>query len=211
MMDRIFNMENPFWSFLNKMADVVVLELLWLLTSLPIITIGASSSAFWHCLLRLVRDEEGSISRDFFRAFRESLRTGTIVWLIQLAVILILLADLWLSWQMKNDTGVFLLGVFLVLAVFAALLSLFLYPLAGRFDFGWKKVLGNSVFLTLRHLPHAVCMLLILVVAALGSWLFTYAVIFLPPLAFYLDGKLLLWIFDQYMEDEPETEELAAD
>ena len=92
-------------------------------------------------------------------------------------------------------------------ALFAALVSLFLYPLVGRFDFNWKKVLGNSIFLTLRHLPYAVCMLLLILLAALGSWLFTYGIIFLPPIAFYLDGKLLLWIFDRYMEDDGEKEE----
>lgn len=206
MLDRIFNMENPFWTFLNKLADIVILEFLWLLTSIPLITIGASSCALWHCVLRLIRDEEGRITSNYFRAFRESLRTGTAVWAVHLAVIAVLTADFLICRRMQSAVGVFLLGAVLVLSVFAATVSIFLYPLSGRFDFTWKKVIGNSIFLTLRHLPHALCMLLIYVVAALGSWLITYAVIILPPLAFFLNGKLILWIFDQYMEDDEEEE-----
>ena len=210
MLDKIFNMENPFWTFVNKLADVVILELLWLLASLPLITVGAASAAFWHNTLRIVEDQEGRMVSGFFTAFRKSFKTGTAVWLIQLAAGLWLVLDVYICLKAESVIAVFLLGMLCVLSAVFLLASLFLYPLIGRFDFSVKKILGNSVFLCIRHFPHALCMLILAGAAFFASYHFIYAITLLPALAFYLDAMLINWIFSHYMQNEDQNKQKGA-
>lgn len=206
MLNRIFNVENKFWLFANKMADVVILELVWLITSLPLITVGAASAAFWHMLLQMAEDQEGRLLQGYFRAFRRNFRLGTKLWLLQLGIGLLFGVDILFCIRGNKGWPAFLLGVFAVLALFWMLASAFLYPLAGRFDFTFRKIISNSFFLALRHLPHAFCILLAPGLALAGSYYIPYAVIVLPPLALYLNALIYNWIFSQYMAEE-EAEE----
>ncbi len=165
MLNKIFDMENPFWTFLNKLADVVILELLWIVTSLPLFTVGAASSAFWHVTLRLSEDTEGGIVSNYFTAFKKSFKVGTVVWLIQFAAGLWIFLDAYICFKSNNMTAIFLVGFFLVLGAFWLMVSMFLYPLIGRFTFPVKKIIGNSAFLALKHFPHKLCIILIPVAA----------------------------------------------
>ena len=212
-MNQIFNMENPFWTFDNKMADILVLEIFWVFTSIPLVTIGASSAAYWHCILRIVDGKEGHIYSEYFREFKRSFMTGTAVWFIHLAAGLFIVFDIWVCFQIKQNYAGFLLGSFCVMALFYLMISTYVYPLVGHHHFGVKKVIGNSVFLMLRHLPHSFSMVLISALAAAGAAYFGsfWVVMLLPLAASYLNGKLLMWIFSQYeeKEDEPDGEELS--
>lgn len=209
MLNKIFNMENPFWTFANKLADVVILELLWILTSLPLFTAGASSSAFWHVALRLAEDTEGRVTKNYFTAFKRNFKAGTIVWLIQLAAALWIFLDAYICFKSDNMATIFLLGFFLVLGVFWLMTSMFLYPLIGRFDFSVKKIIGNSAFLSLKHFPHTLCLILLPAAAFAASCYFQSGFLFiaLPALAFYLDAMLYNAIFSLYMEESRSEDE----
>ena len=203
MLNKIFNMENPFWTFANKLADVVILELLWIITCLPLFTAGAASSAFWHVTLRLSENTEGRVIRGYFTAFKKSFKTGTIVWLIQLAAALWIFLDAYICFKSDHVAAIFLVGFFLVLGAFWLMTSMFLYPLIGRFDFSAKKIIGNSAFLSLKHFPHTLCIILLPAAAFAACYYFhsSFLLIALPALAFYLDAMLYNWIFSLYMEE----------
>lgn len=207
MLNRIFNVENRFWTFANKLADVIILELAWLVTSLPILTIGAASTAFWHVVLLIAEDQEGRILGTYFRMFRKSLKQGTVLWACQLGTGVFLFLDIFLcAVVMKGAAGYILTCVFGVLGIMWLLASMFLYPIAGRFHFPTRKILGNSFFLALRHLPHTIVMILLVAAAAVGSVRIPYMIIYLPPIVLYINAKIYLWIFSLYMEDTGEEE-----
>ena len=81
-MGALFNLENPVWNFMGKVADLVILNLLALICSIPIVTIGASWTAMYYVTIKIVRKEEGYIIRDFFRSFKENFKQATIIWLL---------------------------------------------------------------------------------------------------------------------------------
>ena len=66
----IFSYDNPMTRFLAKLGKLLWLNILWLITSLPLFTLGASTCALYYTTLRLVRDEEGYLTREYFHAFR---------------------------------------------------------------------------------------------------------------------------------------------
>ena len=78
---------------LNKMADLMILDLIALVCCIPIITIGASMTALHYMALKIVRNEEVYIVRGFWKSFKMNFRQATVIWLIQILVMLIMGLD----------------------------------------------------------------------------------------------------------------------
>lgn len=212
MLDALFSPENKFWMFVAKVADMFFLQCLWLICCIPIVTAGASTAALWKCLNLLARDQEGKPFSDFCKAFKKSFRTATKVWLTQLIAIVFLAADAFACLSMTKagqfpQVMMFLLGVVTVLAVAVVIISFWLYPLAGVYThFGWRKVLSNSVYLTLRHLPHTLSCTLLLISSFVVCYYFPKALVLLPILVCYLCAKVTVWIFSHYPNPSDETQ-----
>ena len=67
MLSGFFNYDNPVWRFIGKFWDVIMLSVLWMVCSIPVVTIGASTTAMYYVTLKLVRDEDGYTFRYFFK------------------------------------------------------------------------------------------------------------------------------------------------
>lgn len=201
MLNRVFNVENGFWTFANKVADMVILEILWLVFCIPVVTIGASTAAFWNVMIRMAKDEESYMLSNFLLAFRENFRSSTCVWVIQAAVGTTLGVDLFLCLKMGTEVTMFVFGVLGMLALFFGLFSVWLYPLAGTYGFTWKKVLGNAVFLTMGHLPHTISCLAVFAAAVAVSTKVPYIFLVLPVLACYAEARVMVWVFAKYKDD----------
>ena len=93
-MRNFFNIDNPFFRFLSQMADLMILNFLFILCSLPFFTAGASLCALFYVLFKMRENEEGYIARSFFKAFKENFKKGTVIWLIMLLLGLIFRQDL---------------------------------------------------------------------------------------------------------------------
>ena len=95
MFSGFFNYDNPVWRFIGKFWDVLIVNLLWIVCSIPIVTIGASTTAMYYVTLRLARDDDGYTFRSFFKSFRENFKQATAIWLIFLTVGLLLACDVY--------------------------------------------------------------------------------------------------------------------
>ena len=82
----IFSYESKFSQALIKLCYSCYLNLLWFLCSLPIFTIGASTTALYYVSLKIVQGEDSNLTRLFFRSFRQNFRQATTLWLILLAI-----------------------------------------------------------------------------------------------------------------------------
>ena len=82
----IFEEGSPFQGFLNKVTDLLILNLVTLLLCLPVITAGAALTAMHYVLLKMVRGEEGYIVKSFFRAFKREFRQATVMWVMFMAL-----------------------------------------------------------------------------------------------------------------------------
>lgn len=90
---KFFDLESPLMQVLNKVADLMILNLLTVLFCIPVITVGASLTAMHYVALKMARNEECYIARDFFKSFRMNLKQGTVIWLIELFLVLVLAGD----------------------------------------------------------------------------------------------------------------------
>ena len=80
-MSNFFNMDNGLFRALGKLADLMLLNILFLVCSLPIFTIGASFTAMYYVTLKLAENEEGYIARGFLKSFKQNFKQATIIWL----------------------------------------------------------------------------------------------------------------------------------
>ena len=93
-MSALFNLDNPFWRFMSKLGDMIMLTVVWLVCCIPIVTIGPATTAMYYVMLKLVRDLEGSVFKQYFKSFKENLKQGMIIGVIMTLLGAILLFDL---------------------------------------------------------------------------------------------------------------------
>ena len=85
-MHNFFNPDNAVMQFITKVVYSVYLNILWFICCIPIVTAGASTTALFYVTLKMVRNEEGNITKAFFSSFKSNFKQSTIIWLILLAL-----------------------------------------------------------------------------------------------------------------------------
>lgn len=158
-MSKLFRMDSPLMRFLTKIADLMVLNILFCVTSIPLITIGASWTALYSVTLKMVRDEEGSVSRSYFRSFRQNFRQATLLWLGVLVVLALLVLDIRVLNGMTGGTAPGLLRVGVeILALLGIMVLQYLFPSLARFEASLADTLKNACMMVLAHLPKTALM-----------------------------------------------------
>lgn len=158
-MSKLFRMDSPLMRFLTKIADLMVLNILFCVTSIPLITIGASWTALYSVTLKMVRDEEGSVSRSYFRSFRQNFRQATLLWLGVLVVLALLALDIRVLNGMAEGTAPGLLRVGVeILALLGIMVLQYLFPSLARFEASLADTLKNACMMALAHLPKTALM-----------------------------------------------------
>lgn len=153
MSSRVFAADSALMRVLSRVADVMLLNLLFVATSLPILTLGASLTALCSTAMRIVRGRCDSVTGDYLRAFRQNARQGSV-----LALVILALAGVLAAWYVVVTTLVtspigqlVLLAVWFVLALQLVLVALFAFPYLASFDDPTARVLRNARLLAWRH------------------------------------------------------------
>jgi uncharacterized membrane protein YesL len=139
--------------------------MLWFVCCLPVITIGASTTALYSVMQKVVRDQEDRLTPSFFRAFRDNFRQATVIWLILAAFGAFLGLDAYILLHLRTGSaGAFwtvLTAVLAVLAAFYVVELLYVFPLLARFEnttfaLMWNAVITGVHFLIVTALVAAV-------------------------------------------------------
>ncbi len=157
----LFTTDGKLFRALSKFADLVTLNLLWIVCCLPIVTIGASTTALYYVLLKMVKGEESYIAKDFFHSFLENFKQATRIWVIFCGIGSILYFDFYFSAHAGGE-GTRLL--FLPFALITALLIMtvcYVFPVLSFFKNSTKKTLKNSFFMALAHLPYTILIVIV--------------------------------------------------
>ncbi len=180
-MNHLFNLDGPVLQFINKIVYSVYLNILWFICCIPVITIGASTTALFYVTLKISKNEEGSITKAFFHSFKENLRQGTVIWLILLAFGIILGIDGYVLYHMRFENVFWTLctAVFCVAAAAYAIILMYIFPLLARFDNTIGAMFKNALFIGVRFLFCTALMAVIyFVMLLIVVRIFTPAVIF---------------------------------
>ena len=209
-MGKIFNLDAPVIRFLGKVGEIMMLTVLWLLCCLPFFTVGAATAALYRLMFNLKEDRSTKVS-DYFRAFQENFKKGTLLWLVLLAVVALLAVLYWLiAWVESDLIRLVLLVAFSAMFFVAFIAAVYLFPLTAFFENTVKGTLRNAVAMGMGHLRSSIpaCALLLLpVVAALVSYDIFMRLLFLwlvlaPGAIAYGIVCILTPVFQKYSPEE---------
>ena len=152
-MDSLFSADSPLMRGLTRLADIMILNLIFIVTSIPLVTLGASLTALNFTAMRIATGECNSVVEDYFRSFRQNFRQATIIGLL-----LALFAGALAAWYAVIPTLGFgniaefvLLAIWYVIAFNFAVAVLFLFPYLANFEGSTRDVLRNARLLSWRH------------------------------------------------------------
>ena len=213
---RFFSYESKFSQLLLKLCYACYLNLLWFVCSLPIVTIGASTTALYYTCLKIVRDEDSHVGATFFRAFRENFKQSTVIWLILLGIGLFLGADGYILYHLRkiSEGPVAVMWTLILAVVIAAAIAyvielLYVFPLVASVQNTNAAMLKNAFFVGTHYLFATI------LVFAVHFAMFFVVVAWFTPLIVFGEGLCALvsaWLLNSvlisvsYVPDE-ESEE----
>lgn len=155
---KLFNPDSRIMIFLSRVADLVILNILWLVCCVPVVTIGASTTAMYHVIRHWQKDSVSSIVRDFFQSFKEDFKQATPVYLILLIPTAAVVMNAMLIFNPENSAAVpsYLLVIWFISALILLFISSFVYPVMAFFADSIFKTLRNAMVLALANLPRTI-------------------------------------------------------
>lgn len=156
----MFSPDSKFMQVISRITDLILLNILFLITCLPIVTIGAAATALYDLCFRLMREEYSGIFRSYFRAFRANFKQATLAWLV---LLVILLPALYYLTALLALEGIlrYAAFVFVILLVLGGMTASLVFPWLSQFDNTAIQSLKNALILSLSRLPRAMAVLLI--------------------------------------------------
>ena len=161
-MARAWNPESPVMKALTRVFDLMLVNVLFILTSLPVVTIGASLTAMHYVLLHIARNEEGYIVRSYFRAFRMNFRQSTIVWICMLLVGGVLVMDYRILDRLPEHSRQVASILLIIVAIVYICTLIYLYPFLARFENTIFELFKNTLVVSLVFFIRTVAMIIIL-------------------------------------------------
>ena len=212
---RVFDLDGPLMSILNKIADMMILNILALICCLPIFTAGAAFTALHYVALKIVRNEEGYIAKSFFKAFKENFKQATIIWMVLLVAILLLVADFWLIKEFDLELGYWfkvILGAVFVLVIFTAT---FVFAALARFSNTTLQTIKNAFAMSVLQFPKTILMIILYLIPIVAGAFFYQAIPFVLMfgisvpvwLSAMLYNKFFQGLEDKIMENMEKKEE----
>lgn len=201
-----FVIDSPLMRTLGKIGDIIFLNLLFVVTSIPLFTIGTALSAMYTVTMKIVRGQDPAVIREYFRAYKRNFRTATVCWVAMALAAALLFVDFRLIGVLEGtvrSAARILLGAVLGLW---CLMFLYLFPYIARFENTILQSMKNAWMLSVAHLPSTLLMLIItggLVIATLyTSRSFVIATILWTFFGFaavaWVQSYLLVRIFSKY-------------
>lgn len=209
-MARRYGTDNPLMRFMDGVSDVIFLSIFWVIGCIPVLTIGASTTALYYAAMRSIRGE-GSAAKDFFKSYRENLKQAVLIELIILALAVFLYAAIRAAESLEGGAAAILHVLSVFLLFLGVIVAGYLFPLLSRFDVSISDLFRNAFFISVSNFPYTVAIsilnlipLIIFVIWPSGFMRILLVMLFLAPgLIARINSTMLIRVFLKY---EPEDE-----
>lgn len=152
--------DSPIMSFLSKVADLFILNALTLIFSIPLVTIGAATTAAHFAALKIHRDE-GHVFRNFWKSFKENLKQSTGIWLIFVAYCFLAITSFRIASQMGGKMAAVIQGVVMATLIFTAFLYAWVMPLQSKFYNSIRATFKNAFYMSFKYIFRTVLMVIL--------------------------------------------------
>lgn len=182
----IFSPDTKFARFMNVLADILLAGILWIVCSIPLVTIAASTTSAYYAMAKCARHSAGRVTREFFHSFKDNFKQSLPVGIAVLVSSVFIVIDelyLWNNRSSLND-GLFiamLLAIFVVVGIF-----MYYCPLLSRFSDTNLNILKMACVLMFRYLPLTLGVIALLILSVIGVILMPWAVLVIPGVFVYI-------------------------
>lgn len=184
-MNRQNKLKDSLLRFLHDLFDLMVVNWLWVICCLPVITVGPATCGLYTVTLKLAREEPVSPVKDFFRGFRSNFKAGLVLGLIAIGMLIVATGDIWFALQQTGSMrSLYLVVGIIVSALWLTVIS-YTFALQAMFDSPLKLQLLNAFKLAFVAPGRTIGLWLILMIPVI-------AVIVLPPVVIKMLGFLYL-------------------
>ena len=131
-MEKWLGLDSKFYKWGTLLADLIILTVLWLICSLPIITMGAATTALYYVTTRQLSNREGYVTRDFFKSFKKNFLQATLVEIILGIMTAALFVNI-LMLDRSTALGSILFPIQFVILYELSIVTIYIYPILSRF------------------------------------------------------------------------------
>lgn len=201
-MTKLFSTEGKIYSGMERIYQILLLNIIFVISCLPIITIGVATASAYGTAYKMITHSEGVLYKEYFRQLKVNAKPATKMWMLMLMTIGVgfLFFPYIQVFMIGNKIAYYLL---MLLLTFLILMSLYVFPLIARFDNTMFGTIINAMILSLKHLPQSIIVFFITV----GG--IVIVPIFLPKLLFawlftgigtviYINSNVLIKVFNKY-------------
>lgn len=205
----MFQSDSIFSRFMNKLADVLLIGILWIICSLPLITMGAAATAAYYAVAKCVRHNAGYVIKEFFHALKSNFKQSLPMTCLFLASLLVLGVDIYYLWNNDSSMNSALFVIMVLIAFLVLGLPIFFCPLFSRFQKKNMELIKMAGILMFQYLPITICMLILFLASCIGVYLMPWAVLVIPGVYVYVWSFPMEKILKKIMPPVDETSEEA--
>ena len=231
-MGGFFNMNSPFYRFMSKLFDLMVLSLIWSACLVPVLVIiyftesiiglgaigyalflvlmvvgaalvGPASTALYYTVVKVIRRDRGYVTKEFIKSFKLNFRQALIVGVIITVFSSLLYLNLGYSKALESEFGNMLWYVYVAMIIFLSMISMYVFPVLSRYSVTIANLSKMSFFFSIRHFLTTVVSLICFLGAAFGCFITGgVALIILPSASCLLSSLLMEKVLKRYLPEE---------
>lgn len=184
-MASFFSSDSAYSRFMNKLGDMILLSILWVVSSLPVVTMGTATCAAYYTAAKVIRHKNGYVFQEFCRSCKQNFRASIGLNLVYLLFVILLVFNLFTFKDGATELNFYMRAVYIVIGVLALGVMLNNYILLSRFTLKTVKLFTMAFIISFRHFLTTLMLVLASVVAVL--------IVYMIPLAAFVIPGLLFW------------------
>lgn len=174
MNDELLNTEGPIFGLLDKVGQMILLSVVWIVGCLPVVTIATSTTALYYAVIKSIRREYGSAMQEFWQSYRSNLKRGIPITLGMLLLALVLSWNIQLLSQEGQGNNFLLWGSIILLALLVGV-AVYICPVLSRFTMSAGKAIRLAFVMSIRFFPYTLLL-------AAGTVGLVYLQVFVIPI-----------------------------
>lgn len=210
MFSSFFNLDNPVFKFLSTLVDLTLLNVMFIISCLPIFTIGTALTSMHYVMITGWDTQNAHLIKKYTKSFKQNFKQSTVLWLVMLVIGAVIGATGWMVYQQSkvDDSTIFMIMVIIFAIICIVYLCIFTYvwPVLAKFDNTTSATVKNALLLAMSHLPSTLVVWLIFGIAAYfmltNVVVAAFGVLILLAVVAYFQGKVFRSVFAPYLGEE---------
>lgn len=163
-MNDFFSPDKPLNCYLAKFCDLILLNFIFILSCIPIFTIGASITALYSITFQMLKDNNSNILKRYLSAFKVNFKQASIIWIPILLIFIFFSADLYVIYALIDPSYRILQYPVWFIIIILYCITMYIFPLLSCFNCSNKLLIKNAIFMSIGHFPTTFIFLIVNVI-----------------------------------------------